>query len=355
MPPIEIKSGSPNNTLRPKCPKSRLFDYKARFKVNLDARFNTPPRPWWLEQKTFDSTCLRFIDEEIGEKFSSIDRRISKLRIMELEKRKLIVHKHLENPSWSASKIAKVLKFPKSTVCLVIKRYKDNLSVDRAQRIYHKSGTRDKELRRKVLRCVKGNPGISIRELAKKCDSNFSTVRNILSREGYKSFCASKHPNRSLKQNSVAKKRARLLYERVLTKFDGCILMDDETYVKMDYKQIPGRKFYLATGRGDVPSRYKFVFADKFARKLMIWQGICSCGLNQGFHHIYYNEFEGLHCLKKRILPFIRQHKTNVMFWPDLASCHYSKEVLEWYAANNVNFVAKEINPPNCPEFRPIE
>lgn len=147
---------------------------------------------------------------------------------MELEKRKLIVHKHLENPSWSASKIAKVLKFP---VNLVIKRYKDTLSVDRAQRIYHKSGTRDKELRRKVLRYVKSNPGVSIRDLAKKYDSNFSTVRNILSREGYKSFCASKHPNRSLKQNLVTKKRARLLYERVLTKFDGCILMDDETYV----------------------------------------------------------------------------------------------------------------------------
>lgn len=277
---------------------------------------------------------------------------------MELEKRKLIVHKHLENPSWSASKLAKVLKFPKSTVCLVIKRYKDTLSVNRAQRIYKKSGTRDKELRRKVLRYVKSNPGVSIRDLAKKYNSNFSTVRNILSREGYKSFCASKHPNRSLKQNLVAKKRARLLYERVLTKFDGCILMDDETYVKMDYKQIPGRKFYLATGRGDVPSRYKFVFADKFARKLMIWQGICSCGLKTKVFitsHTMTSKVYIKECLEKRILPFIRQHKTNVMFWPDLASCHYSKEVLGWYAANKINFVAKEINPPNCPEFRPIE
>lgn len=90
----------------------------------------------------------------------------------------------------------------------------------------------------------------------------------------------------------------------------------------------------------------------------MIWQGICSCGLKTKVFitsttmnsKVYIEE-----CLKKRILPFIRQHKTNVMFWPDLASCHYSKEVLEWYAANNVNFVAKEINPPNCPEFRPIE
>ena len=81
----------------------------------------------------------------------------------------------------------------------------------------------------------------------------------------------------------------------------------------------------------------------------MIWQGICSSGLKTKVFipshtvtsKVYINE-----CLKKRILPFIRQYKTNVIFSPDIASCHYLKEVLEWYAANNVNFVAKEINPP---------
>lgn len=54
--------------------------------------------------------------------------------------------------------------------------------------------------------------------------------------------------------------------------------MDDETYVKMDFKQLPGQKFYVATGHGDVPNKFGFVFADKFAQKFLIWQGICSCG-----------------------------------------------------------------------------
>ena len=40
---------------------------------------------------------------------------------------------------------------------------------------------------------------------------------------------------------------------------------------------------------------------------------------------------------------------------PDLASCHYAKDVLEWYKANVVHVVPKEVNPPNCPELRPIE
>lgn len=90
----------------------------------------------------------------------------------------------------------------------------------------------------------------------------------------------------------------------------------------------------------------------------MIWQGICSCGLktrpfvtNQTMTSVLYIK----ECLEKRLLPFIRSHNHPVLFWPDLASCHYSKATLEWYKKNKVDFVPKEMNPPNCPELRPIE
>ena len=43
------------------------------------------------------------------------------------------------------------------------------------------------------------------------------------------------------------------------------------------------------------------------------------------------------------------------MFWPDLASSHYAKTVLDYLRAKNVNFVKKDQNPPNVPECRPIE
>lgn len=61
-------------------------------------------------------------------------------------------------------------------------------------------------------------------------------------------------------------------------------------------------------------------------------------------------------CLKKQVLPFICKQREKVIFWPDLASCYYSKVVLEWYAtANKIHFMAKLMNPPTCSEFRPIE
>lgn len=107
-----------------------------------------------------------------------------------------------------------------------------------------------------------------------------------------------------------------------------------------------------------MPNKFKFILQDKFAKKHMIWQGICSCGLksraylDQGNmnHLVYIKE-----CLGKRLLPFIRSHPCDCIFWADLASCHYANETLGWLTNNNVRFAKKNMNPPNCPEFRPIE
>ena len=51
----------------------------------------------------------------------------------------------------------------------------------------------------------------------------------------------------------------------------------------------------------------------------------------------------------------LKAHGGPTIFWPDLASCHYTKDVLEWCKANDVDFVSKDLNPPNTLELRPIE
>ena len=60
-------------------------------------------------------------------------------------------------------------------------------------------------------------------------------------------------------------------------------------------------------------------------------------------------------CLKKRLLPFIKSHNTSTFFWPNLASIHYSKNTVEWYKQNKVNFVPKLANLPNCSKEHPIK
>ena len=67
---------------------------------------------------------------------------------------------------------------------------------------------------------------------------------------------------------------------------------------------------------------------------------------------IYLNE-----CIRKRLLPFIKHHHKhdNILFWPDFASSHYSKQVQDFLTVNQISFVQRQQNPPNVPQARPIE
>ena len=90
-------------------------------------------------------------------------------------------------------------------------------------------------------------------------------------------------------------------------------------------------------------------------KKALIWQAICSCGKKSAPYNsqstlsgqIYVKE-----CLQKRLLPLIKSHNNRPVFWPDLASIHYCKLAMERYKKNNVKFVPKTENPPNCQELR---
>ena len=106
---------------------------------------------------------------------------------------------------------------------------------------------------------------------------------------------------------------------------------------------------------GGVEEQFRTKTKSNIPKKFLVWQALCSCGdrssnfVTSGTinSEIYVKE-----CLRKRLLPFINKHRGSAFFWPDLASCHYSKMALDWYKDNNINFVPKEANPSNCPELR---
>ena len=58
-----------------------------------------------------------------------------------------------------------------------------------------------------------------------------------------------------------------------------------------------------------------------------------------------------------RLKPFVEKHhaKEDVIFWPDLASAHYEKSVLEELTRLNIKVVKRDDNPPAVPQLRPIE
>ena len=107
--------------------------------------------------------------------------------------------------------------------------------------------------------------------------------------------------------------------------------MDDETYVKKDFSQFPGQQFYTQIHGKTIQDKFKIVQLDKFAAKYLVWQAICTCGHRSAVFittgtvnaDIYIEK-----CLKKILLPLISMHYGPVLFWPDLASCHYAKKTI---------------------------
>ena len=99
----------------------------------------------------------------------------------------------------------------------------------------------------------------------------------------------------------------------------------------------------------------------KFEPKLLVWMAVSQKGISSIYVHrstIAIKQETYLHdCIRKRLLSFINRHhkNDNVLFWPDLASSHYSKQVQEFLQANNIKFVQRQQNPPNFPQARPIE
>ena len=99
----------------------------------------------------------------------------------------------------------------------------------------------------------------------------------------------------------------------------------------------------------------------KFEPKVMIWMALSSKDVSDVYVHkskqavrqaTYLDE-----CINKRLLPFIEKyhHDGNYIFWPDLASAHYSTAVQQRLEEKNVPFVSREDNPPNVHQARPIE
>lgn len=183
-------------------------------------------------------------------------------------------------------------------------------------------------------------------------------VQRAKKRNSLKTYKKQKQPKRSTKQAASVKTRSRKLYDHVLSKSSQCILMDDETYVKLDYKSLPGPQYYTVKEGTDIPESEKSIFCEKFGKKVLVWQAICSCGIksspfitNQTLNADIYRK----ECLQKRLLPVIKKHRIPPLFWPDLATCHYATSGIEWYRKNNIQFVEKHLNPPNCPQLRPIE
>jgi len=246
----------------------------------------------------------------------------------------------------------------RTTIYKIISRYQATKSSN-----YVMSGGRPavvgtEKVKRKIEKTFEKNPSISVQKLAEKLKMKRSTVQYIKAKKlGIKSYTKKVVPKYVKNQEERAKMGTRFVYQKSLQK---TLIIDDETYVPWDPQDVPGRKFFHAKDPTLTSYADKVKPKAKFFKKILVWQAMDENGnISQPFisegtinSDVYLKE-----CVKARLLPFIDElhNRDDVIFWPDMATAHYSQKVTSSLKAENVEFIPKSKNAPNVPQARGIE
>lgn len=198
---------------------------------------------------------------------------------IEEEVRKKIVHTYCAEKNISYRQLAKRYKVSVNAVKNIIVKYGDTCSIKDLPKSGRKKGAKDVKVEKNVLTLIDKNKSMSVRDLAKKARTSVSMIQRIKGRNNMKTYKKQKIPKKSERQVKVGKTRLRKLYERLCRDSVECILMDDETYVKMDSRTLPGPQFYTKVKGSSVDQSISSIGMEKFGEKVLIWQAICTCGL----------------------------------------------------------------------------
>lgn len=250
-------------------------------------------------------------------------------------------------------------KIPRRTIYYIIKRYEESGAiVDKSRSGRPKKLTTGQLARLKRL--VNNKTRIALRSLSSKLKVSFKTISNQLKGMGIYYHKKKRAPRYSNKQLEEIPTRARRLY-RLLSKSDFQLIMDDEKYFMLHNESVPSNRGFYTSDPSTASSEIKFKRTQKFEPKILVWIAVSESGVSQPFfakqkqaitQETYFRD-----CIKARLMPFIQMYhiQEKVLFWPDLATSHYSHKVMDYLDDNEVQMVHKEWNPQNCPQSRPIE
>ena len=108
--------------------------------------------------------------------------------------------------------------------------------------------------------------------------------------------------------------------------------MDDESYFPFGHCQIPGNDRFYSKNKEKTPLNIRYCQKKKFESKLLVWLAISQ----EGHSELYFVPSSGningevyrQECIMRRLIPFLHEHHAhdNYIFWPDLASSHYTKD-----------------------------
>jgi len=286
-------------------------------------------------------------------------------RLTQKQRRDLIVQYKLNDPSVTNYSIAKYLKplgISKSTIYSVLQTYAERGTTKRS------SGSGRIPIKmpytrvRTLVNSATTSQSFTQRVVARKYGISQQFVCKILHSKGIRSYKKEKMSKVSEKQVTIQKLRIDRLYRLILSKKpEPLFILDDESYFTFSGSNMPQNDHYYSTKRRFTENCMKYRYQAKFERKVMCWIAISARGISKPYfclsHEAVNAEIYQRKCIRQRLIPFLNSHHqdNNYLFWPDLASCHYARSTMAVFKDMNIQVVPKDMNPPNCPQLRPIE
>ena len=102
------------------------------------------------------------------------------------ETRKKILQKYMENQQRPLKLIAKDVGVHPKTVSRAIKQFFDIRAIERKTGSGKKSGPHDKKLEKKVVSTILKHRGMSVRDMAAKCNTNHNMIQRVKKRNSLK-------------------------------------------------------------------------------------------------------------------------------------------------------------------------
>ena len=253
--------------------------------------------------------------------------------------------------------------FNKKTVYNTINRLQETGTIDRKPvggRMV-KGWTEEKE--KAMCQEADHEIGKSYTRLGLRYGMSDKTVKKYLERNNIHRYKRRNAPKVSEKQGKVQKTRLRKMTRTIFRAEhdDIDVIMDDEAYFDQNGMNFFDADHFFSSDPKQEPNEVKYSQKTKFPFKILVWVAISKRGrssfLVKRTKGAVDSKFYIGKCLKPKLLPFIRKHYPDgkYIFWPDLASSHYSKDTQKFMREEEINFVPKDLNPPNVPNLRPIE
>ena len=284
--------------------------------------------------------------------------------VSEVDRRKIIgsfYQKHWSMGKSYTYKYFSKLGISKATIYRVMEK------MDKGESLARKAGSgrkAEKMTSRKVRvmkRYMKENLGASQRKAALKFGVSLAYVNKIVRTKTKLSYRRRKRvPGATEEQKKKQKQRcSRLIRNEMKAKNKAQIIMDDESYFFFKGNNQPGNRGFYSDDIGGTGDGVRYASADKFTPKVMVWVAFSEHAISQPFflqRGAMDSDTYRTKCLPK-LQKFVQDNYRGqkVIFWPDLASAHYQKDVLKTLADMKIPVVAKADNPPATPQIRPIE